>query len=245
MRLHSPLSVVVPVLNESAIIAAFFQRLRAEAPEAEIIAVDGGSDDGTLQLCDGLADIAVVARRGRASQMNAGAAISSGAVLWFLHADSELPSGAVASIAQTLSDPRCVGGCFRLRFPRREWVYRISDSLGNLGVDVFGFALGDHGIFSRRDAFEAAGGFPDVPILEDAEFYRALRCRGKMLQLRAEIVSSPRRYERLGPGRTTAYYALILALYVAGVSNARLHRLYQRLHRRDSAPLDAPALHGT
>ncbi len=226
------LSIIVPVLNEAALISSFLRHLRAEAPAAEIIVVDGGSEDGTVGLSEREADRVISATGGRAGQMNAGAAVGRGEILWFLHADSELPPRAIESIGRMLADPRLAGGCFRLRFPRREWIYRVSDSLGNVGVDVFGFALGDHGIFCRRASFEAVGGFPQVPILEDAELYRRLRGVGKMRQLRDAIVSSPRRYETLGPYRTTAFYALILVLYVGGVRIEALHRLYRRLHGR-------------
>ena len=247
---HHPcaLSIIVPVLNEVGLISSFLRHLRAQA-SAEIIVVDGGSKDGTAELCESQGDRVLHATGGRAAQMNAGAAVARGEVLWFLHADSELPPRAVESIGRLLADPRQVGGCFRLRFPRREWIYRVSDSLGNLGVDVFGFALGDHGIFCRRGSFEKVGGFPPVPILEDAELYRRLRRVGKMEQLRDAIVSSPRRYEMLGLYRTTVYYALILALYVAGVRINTLHRLYRRLHgkqashRRNNATGETPAIH--
>ncbi|PYJ07199.1 MAG: glycosyltransferase [Verrucomicrobia bacterium] len=250
MSSHGPpaLSIIVPVLNEARLIFAFLRHLRAQAP-AEIIVVDGGSEDGTVSLCEPLADQVICATGGRAAQMNAGAAVARAEILWFLHADSELPPRAIESIRRHLEDPGQAGGCFRLRFPRREWIYRVSDSLGNLGVDVFGFALGDHGIFCRRGSFEKVGGFPLVPILEDAELYRRLRRVGKMEQLRDAIVSSPRRYEMLGPYRTTAFYALILALYVAGLRIHTLHRLYRRLHRknagsrRKNAADETPVIH--
>ena len=222
-------SVIVPVLNEAEIIHAFLTHLRKRAPGAEVIVVDGGSRDGTTALAEPLADRVLHAPCGRASQMNAGAAAARGAVLWFLHADSELPPAPFEAMTAALRDPRVTGGCFRLRFPRKEWIYRVSDSLGNLAVDLFRIALGDHGIFCRRAAFVAAGGYRDVPILEDAELYRALRGIGPMRQLRAEIVSSPRRYEQLGPWRTTTYYFAILTLYVIGTPIETLHRLYRKL----------------
>lgn len=225
------LSIIVPVLNEVALIDSFLRHLRVEAPEAEIIVVDGGSNDGTVERSEQSADRVIEAAGGRAAQMNAGAAIARGQILWFLHADSKLPAHAVASIGHVLADPGQIGGCFRLRFPRREWIYRVSDSLGNLGVEVFGIALGDHGIFCRRSSFEKIGGFPEVPILEDAELYRQLRRIGRLRQIADEIVSSPRRYEMLGPYRTTAYYTVILALYMAGMRIETLHRLYRRLNR--------------
>jgi hypothetical protein len=138
-----------------------------------------------------------------------------------------------------LSRPKQAGGCFSLRYPRSELIYRVGDSLGNLGVRIFGLALGDHGIFCGRAAFFAAGGYPNVPILEDAELYRRLRGVGEMRQLPDEIVSDPRAFEKCGRYRTTAWYFLILALYVIGVPIRRLNKIYRRFHQ-----LDAPAAGG-
>ena len=222
------LSIVIPVLNEAALIGPFLRHLKALGPVVELIVVDGGSTDGTLELAQALADRLLSAPRGRAAQMNAGAQIATGEVLWFLHADLHVPANAIEEIQAALRDDRVAGGCFRLRYPRREWIYRISDSLGNLGVDLFGFALGDHGIFCRRSAFVRVGGYPIVPILEDAELYRRLRAVGRMEQVREEIVSDPRTFERGGRYRTTAVYFLILALYVAGVPISRLNKIYRR-----------------
>jgi rSAM/selenodomain-associated transferase 2 len=231
------LSVIVPVLNEAPLIGEFLGKVRAVAgPESEIIVVDGGSSDGTGPIAERLADHLITASRGRASQMNAGAQIARGEVLWFLHADLEMPPTSVHRIRSRLADPHVVGGCFRLRFPRSELIYRVSDSLGNLGVGVFGFALGDHGIFCRRAVFNRAGGYPDVPILEDAEIYRRLRREGTMRQLREEIVSDPRAYEVHGAYRTTAVYFSILALYVLGAPIDSLNQIYRRFRRRGSAP---------
>ena len=90
--------------------------------------------------------------------MNAGAAVAAGELLWFLHADSILPHDAVGAIRSAMNDPKMMGGCFRLRLPSPRLIYRVSDSVGNIGVQVFGFALGDHGIFCRRTAFQKSGG---------------------------------------------------------------------------------------
>lgn len=226
------LSIVIPVLNEARLIQGFLRQLREPGGEFEIIVVDGGSEDDTVSRCRGLADRVLVTPRGRAGQMNAGARAARGEVLWFLHADTTaLPPGALHEIARALRADRLVGGCFRLRLPGRQWVYRVSDSLGNLGVEFFGFALGDHGIFCRRDTFMRVGGYPDVPLMEDAELYRRLRRRGRMRQLPGFITSSPRRYEQLGPYRTTAFYVLILALYVLGVRPRSLAVVYRWLVR--------------
>ncbi len=231
----SSLSVIVPVLNEAALVGEFLRRVRALDPGLEIIVVDGGSSDGTETIARPFADQVIAAPPGRASQMNAGAAQARGEILWFLHADCEAPREAVAEIEALLSESPYVGGCFRLRYPRLEPVYRVSDSLGNFGVDLFGFALGDHGIFCRRAVFEKIGGYPIVPILEDAELYCRLRRRGRMRQLRPRIISSPRTFERNGRYRTTLTYFLILFLYVCGARIEFLNRIYRRFRRGPSA----------
>jgi rSAM/selenodomain-associated transferase 2 len=227
MLVRTPfLSIILPVLNEALLIRNFLLHLREVAPAVEIIVVDGGSRDGTALIAEPLADVVISAPPGRALQMNAGAVVARGDVLWFLHADLQVPRNSLREIEQALADRRTVGGCFRLRFPERQRIYRISDSFGNVAVEVFGFALGDHGIFCRRDVFNQLGGYRDVPILEDAEIYRTLRSRGRMVQLRDEIQCSPRAYLKYGPYRTTAVYFLILALYVLGVPISWLNRIY-------------------
>jgi rSAM/selenodomain-associated transferase 2 len=230
------LSVIVPVLNEATTICAFLFDLREQLSDAEVLIIDGGSDDGTWTALEALREKLSLrilrAKRGRAAQMNAGAKLATGDVFLFLHADSRLPAGCDRAIATLLANERVTGGCFRLSFPRPEWIYRVSDSLGNVAVDLFRIALGDHGIFCRREAFLRAGGYPAIPLMEDAEFYRALRRCGRVRQLRAEVETSPRRYEELGRYRTTFFYLLILTLYVSGVNPHRLASWHRQFTRR-------------
>jgi rSAM/selenodomain-associated transferase 2 len=216
------------VRNEAALIEEFLRHIRERAGDAELLVVDGGSEDDTASRAARWTRV-LTAPPGRAQQMNGGARVAAGELLWFVHADSRVPEGALSMICAALADPRVAGGCFRLEIPRPNLVYRLSDRLGNLGVDLFGMACGDHGLFVRRTVFEQIGGYPDVPILEDVELYRRARRRGAMRQLPAAIRTSPRRWERNGPWRTTAIYTTILALYVLGVPIQRLHRIYQRL----------------
>jgi uncharacterized protein len=219
------LSIIVPVLNEAAFIREFLVHLRVSAPCAEIIVVDGGSKDGTLQLCSGLANCVIESAPGRARQMNAGARIAHGNILWFLHADSRVVTHCPAAIEDALSDPRNAGGCFRLRIVPARWVYRVRDAVGNLCVNLFRIGLGDRGLFCRRQDFFALGGYPDQPLLEDADFYCKLRQTGRVRQIPITIQTSARRYEALGPVRTSLFYLLIMTLYLAGTKRSILEKM--------------------
>lgn len=223
------ISVIVPVWNEDKILSGFLRQLRDIAPQCEIIVVDGGSDDKSFVIATELADRAIQSRRGRAAQMNAGAHIASGDVLWFVHADSNLSVNSIGGIETALADSRVVGGCFRLRVDSPRWVYRIRDLIGNLLVDLTGIALGDRGFFCRREAFSD---YPQVAVLEDAEFYRGLKRKGRVVQLRETIGTSPRRYEALGPITTMSFYAFVMLLYVARVPIPTLEKMVRAYMQR-------------
>jgi hypothetical protein len=218
-------SIIVPVLNEAAIIRGFLEHVRAAAPGAEIIVVDGGSSDDTLALARDLADDAIEGPCGRAQQMNAGALRARGEILWFLHVDSRISAGSIAGIEDALSDASVVGGCFRLQIVPSRWIYRVRDAFGNRCVDVFRIALGDRGLFCRKGIFFVVGGYPHQPVLEDAGFYRKLRKLGCVRQLPIRIQTSARRYEALGPIRTSLFYLLIMTLYLARVKLPILARM--------------------
>ena len=219
------ISIIVPVLNEAAIIRGFLQHLRTTAADAEIIVVDGGSNDGTVELCRGLADHIVESARGRARQMNTGAQVAHGKILWFLHSDSRIATNSLKAIEDVLADSRIVGGCFRLRIVPARWVYRVRDVIGDLCVNLFRIALGDRGLFCRGETFFALGGYPGQPLLEDAEFYCKLCAVGRVRQLPIRIQTSARRYEALGPVRTSLFYLLIMTLYLARTKMSVLEKM--------------------
>src|SRR2546423_4773181 len=222
-------SVIVPVWNEDKILRGFLRRLRDLAPQCEVIVVDGGSDDESFVIATELADRAIQSPRGRAAQMNAGANIASGDVLWFVHADSNLSVNSAAAIETALADSRVIGGCFRLRVESPPWIYRIRDLIGKLLVALTGIALGDRGFFCRRAAFSD---YPQIGVLEDAEFYRGLKRNGRVVQLRETIGTSPRRYEALGPITTMSFYAFVMLLYVARVPIPTLERMVRAYMQR-------------
>ena len=196
----APLSIVVPTLDEAAGIAATLEALQVlRGRSAEVIVVDGGSRDGTPALAAPLADLVVTAPRGRAAQMNAGAAAARGTVLLFLHADTRLPEGADALIAQALREGRGpVWGRFDVRIDGRSRGLRMVGTMMNLRSRLTGIATGDQAMFVRRAAFDAAGGFPLQPLMEDIELSRRLLQQTRPACLRQRVRTSGRRWDQRG-----------------------------------------------
>src|SRR5215510_10597742 len=221
-------SIIVPVLNEASLIRPFLTHLRERSPGAEIIVVDGASTDGTDELAAGFCDQLVRSgERSRAIQMNTGVRAAGGDVFWFLHADAEVPIGCLDEIGRIIRDRRVSGGYFRIRLPRGI-VYRLTDSFAHYAGLLLRMRCGDHGIFCRRTAFIDVGGFPNVPLMEDVEFFRRLRRHGRVMHSKKRIAASPRRYEAVGPLRLTLAYGFIESLYVVGVRLPALARIYRR-----------------
>jgi glycosyl transferase family 2 len=160
--------------------------------------------------------------------MNTGADAASGDIFWFLHADAEVPLDCLNEIDRIMRDPKVCGGFFRIRLPAAPAVYRLTDSFAHYAGLLLRMRCGDHGIFCRRTAFLDAGGFPDVPVMEDVEFFRRLRVCGRVVHSNKRIRASPRRYETVGPVRLTFAYGSIATLYLFGVSLSTLARIYSR-----------------
>src|SRR5437762_6957738 len=190
-------SIIVPVFNEAPLIRPFLQHLRERAPGAEIIVADGGSTDGTAELAADLCDRLVQSQRSRANQMNSGADAARGEILWFVHADAELPLECLDEIARIMHDSKVAGGYFRIRLPR-GLVYRLTDSFAHYAGVLLRMRCGDHGIFCRRTVFVDAGGFPNVPLVEDAELFRRSHRRGPVVHRDQRTVTSPRRDQTVG-----------------------------------------------
>jgi len=223
------LSIIVPALREAANLARLLPALRAAAPGAEIIVADAGSDEGTREVAMRVAGVTVLTcERGRARQMNAGARAARGDTLLFLHADTVLPDGFEASITRALTEPGVVAGRFDVRLDNPRWPFRMIGSLMNLRSRWSGISTGDQALFVRRDVFEALGGFPDIPLMEDIELTRRLKRRGRQAALRERVTTSARKWEREGVARTIGLMWTLRLLYACGVSPARLHRWYYR-----------------
>ncbi|MBW3542543.1 MAG: TIGR04283 family arsenosugar biosynthesis glycosyltransferase, partial [Planctomycetes bacterium] len=217
-------SIVIPTLNEAAVIAGAVEAAR-RLGACEVVVADGGSDDGTSDLAR-QADRVLVCQRGRAVQQNAGAAAAAGDVLAFLHADCRLQPGALEAIERVLADSRVVAGCFRQRIDAAGVRYRLLERGNALRVRALQWAYGDQGIFVRREAFERAGGFPELPLMEDLWLMKRLKRVGRIVLVDQRIVVSARRWQRTGVVRQTLRNWSLVLLAHLGVSPARLARLY-------------------
>lgn len=225
LNLRPTLSVVMPVLNETQHILASLQALQPLRKNAvEIIVVDGGSDDGTAALAASMADKMIAAPRGRAMQMNAGAAIASGDALLFLHADTRLPVDAAALIAQALQDH--AWGRFDVSIEGRSHWLPVIAAMMNLRSRLSGIATGDQAMFVSRAAFDAAGGFPAQPLMEDVELSKRLQRIGPPACLRAKVATSGRRWDGHGVWRTILLMWRLRFDYWRGVPATRLVERY-------------------
>jgi rSAM/selenodomain-associated transferase 2 len=221
------LSIIVPALDEAAGIAP---ALTALAPmrrrDCEVIVVDGGSRDGTADLARPLADRVITAPRGRATQMNAGAAIAQADVLLFLHADTRLPPDADRRVRDGLARSGRAWGRFDVRIEGRHPLLALIAGAMNLRSRLTGIATGDQAMFMTRAAFAAAGGFPDIALMEDVAFSARLKALGRPLCLRERVVTSGRRWESRGVIATIALMWRLRLAYYFGAKPAALAKQY-------------------
>jgi rSAM/selenodomain-associated transferase 2 len=224
------LSIVIPALNEAAGIEATLQALQPlRLRGVELVLADGGSSDSTPTLAQTWVDAVVDAPRGRALQMNAGAARARASVLLFLHADTRLPPLADVLVLQAVqrSDKGACWGRFDVRIEGRPWMLRVVAVLMNLRSRASGIATGDQAIFITREAFERVGGFPEQALMEDIEISRRLKRLGRPACLRARVCTSGRRWEQRGVWRTIVLMWRLRWRYWRGESPARLAEAYR------------------
>jgi rSAM/selenodomain-associated transferase 2 len=220
------ISVVVPALDEEEEIAATLASA-ADPAVLEVIVVDGGSRDATAEIARRLGHRVLTGPRGRALQMNAGAAVARGDVLLFLHADTRLPAGFGAAIEGAVARGAVAGRFDVVLRGRHPWL-RVVAALMNARSRATRIATGDQAIFVRRDAFDAMGGFAAIPLMEDIELSRRLRAVGPYAALRARVSTSARRWEENGVARTVLLMWRLRFAYFCGVPAERLAQRYRR-----------------
>lgn len=221
------ISIIIPTLDEETGIAACLDRVR-RAPGVEVIVVDGGSRDATVEAARRAGAEVISAPRGRALQMNAGAEVSRGEILLFLHADTLLPSGWEAEVRRALARPEVAAGAFTFRLDQRTAGLRFIELCVAWRCRLASIPYGDQGLFLRRGVFLAAGGFPDLPIMEDCEFVRRLKKRGRIIVSPASATTSARRWQQKGILATTAFNSLVVVAFYLGCPPSLLRRLYDQ-----------------
>jgi rSAM/selenodomain-associated transferase 2 len=224
--LKPDISIIIPVLDEAARIVERLQALQVlRAQGVELIVADGGSVDGTAALAVPLADRVLAAPRGRAAQMNAGAAASRAPVLLFLHADTILPEAARRAVLAALGDGASWGR-FDVAIDGRHPLLRVVEVMMNWRSRLTGIATGDQAIFVRREAFERVGAYADLPLMEDVALSAALKRLAPPACLRETVITSARRWETQGVLRTILLMWWLRAAYCLGADPARLARRY-------------------
>ena len=223
------LSIIIPTLNEAGGIVATLESLSELRRRGhEVIVVDGGSSDGTFALASSLADRVLTASGGRAGQMNAGARAAANDVLLFLHADTRLPEVADHPVLQGVAAGGFAWGRFDVRIAGSHPLLRVVETMMNLRSRLTHICTGDQGIFVRRDAFDAVGGYPAQELMEDIAFSARLRRMSAPLCLPQRCVTSARRWEREGVLRTVMLMWWLRLQYALGAAPARLARGYRR-----------------
>ncbi len=221
----SKISVIIPVLNESADLGKTLDALRLADPKVEIIVADGGSNDGTLAIAERYGVVIVDSPRGRGGQLGAGALKATGGILWFLHADSIPSPNALQEIEKAMEGPNIIGGNLAIRFagdshPARfmTWFYPHLRKIG--------LRYGDSGIFVRRGVYERVGGFKPLPLFEDVDLISRIRKEGNLATLDVEIVTSSRRFDGRSFTPVFLRWVVFQCLYWFGVSPYWLASLY-------------------
>jgi rSAM/selenodomain-associated transferase 2 len=222
------LSVVIPARNEARTLPLLLADLAAlRGAGGELIVVDGGSSDATVERATGQVDQLLSSLPSRSQQMNVGAAVANGEYLWFVHADTRISSGSLGRLLSVL-DEKPIWGRFDVRLSGPGLALRVIGWMISLRSRLTGIASGDQGIFVRRECFEALGGYAQMPLMEDIELARRLNLMARPYCLKPALTTSSRRWEQHGVWRTVVLMWCLRLAYYCGVSPEKLARRYRR-----------------
>ncbi|CAN5180584.1 TIGR04283 family arsenosugar biosynthesis glycosyltransferase [soil metagenome] len=220
------ISVIIPALNEERYIGKTLNHLSTLKGNFEIIVVDGGSKDSTCELVNQYPAVKVFSsEKGRAAQMNTGALNSQGEILLFLHADTILPQDAYMCIVAHFYNPHHIGGSFILKLDKKHFLLQLYSWCSRWSAEFFTY--GDHAIFMKKEVFVKIGGYKQLPFMEDVEIQKRLRKVGKFKKLKCAVLSSARRFEKVGVIKQFFMDVLLIFFYKTGVPLYRLKQFYK------------------
>jgi len=224
---YAQISIIIPVLNEADNIESVINQIQ-KTENIEIIIVDGGSQDHTVEIAQSLGVKVIVTQRGRALQMNAGAKIATGEILLFLHGDTQLPTEFEKDVRKIWINDNIIAGAFQLKIDNSQWSLRLIEKTVFWRSKYLQMPYGDQAIFVKTSTFWEVGGFPEQPIMEDFEFIRRLNRLGKIEILSSSVITSGRRWQKLGVFKTTLINQFVVFGYYLGISPIKLSQWYRK-----------------
>ena len=222
-------SIIIPVLNEAGRITGLLQQLQpARMSGHELVVVDGGSTDGTVENAVDLADRVILAAQGRAQQMRTGVRYASGDVYWFLHADASFDEGLLPAMLEWVGSPQHAWGFFRVRMQSDRPALLLVTAMMNIRSGLTQIATGDQGIFISKQLYASSGGYRAIELMEDIDISKRAKKLSRPFIGDATLLVSPRKWEKEGVLKTILLMWRLRFLFWFGADSARLAEIYYR-----------------